>query len=160
MWLTLCPDHPRQDVFIKSQNQNTSSKEYERHLSHLRQVARNRGVERILKVYGVDVILGPTDSGLTSIATGGGKSICQSSFVAWWTESVFVCTNRPMHKGYPLCAMPMSYLDYNGRPFSVSAIAGQNQDDLLVKVMSAWEATFPPRRPPPQLVKSIGPRKS
>jgi amidase len=47
--------------------------------------------------------------------------------------------------------MPLGYLEYNGRPFSVSAIARKNQDDLLVKVMSAWEATFPQRKPPPQL---------
>jgi amidase len=45
--------------------------------------------------------------------------------------------------------MPLSYLEYNGRPFSVSAIAGRGQEALLIKVMSAWEATFPARKPPP-----------
>ncbi|KAK4147940.1 amidase signature domain-containing protein [Dichotomopilus funicola] len=98
---------------------------YNRHLEHLRHVARDQGIERVLKTYEVDVILGPTDSGLTSMATGG---------------------------GYSLCGMPLSYLDYNGRPFSVSAITRRGRDDLLIKVMSAWEATFPQRRPPPQLV--------
>jgi amidase len=49
--------------------------------------------------------------------------------------------------------MPLSYLDYNDRPFGVAAIAGKHQEHLLVKVMSAWEATFPARKPPPQLVK-------
>lgn len=72
-------DHPRQDNFIKSQNQNTSAEDYERHMLHLRNVARDRGVERVLDVYGVDVILGPTDSGLTSLATGGGKNIISST---------------------------------------------------------------------------------
>lgn len=71
--LTYQADHPRQDNFIKSQNQNTSAEDYERHLLHLRSVARDRGVERVFEIYGVDVILGPTDSGLTSLATGGGK---------------------------------------------------------------------------------------
>ncbi len=47
--------------------------------------------------------------------------------------------------------MPLSYLDYNGRPFVVSAITRQNRDDLLVKVMSAWESTFPRRKPPRRL---------
>lgn len=51
--------------------------------------------------------------------------------------------------------MPLSYLDYNGRPFGVAAITKKGQEALLVKVMSAWEATFPPRRPPPQLLKSF-----
>lgn len=50
--------------------------------------------------------------------------------------------------GYPLCAMPLSYLDYNGRPFGVAAIAGKDQEALLIQVMSAWEATFPARKPP------------
>ncbi|KAH6627164.1 amidase signature domain-containing protein [Chaetomium sp. MPI-SDFR-AT-0129] len=121
----LPPHHPRQDGFIKARDQNTSSEVYNRHLEHLRHVARDQGIERVLKTYDVDVILGPTDSGLTSMATGG---------------------------GYPLCGMPLSYLDYNGRPFSVSAITRRGRDDLLIKVMSAWEATFPQRRPPPQLV--------
>ncbi|KAH6847068.1 amidase signature domain-containing protein [Chaetomium sp. MPI-CAGE-AT-0009] len=122
----LPPHHPRQDRFIDSQNNTIPPEVYERHLQHLRHVARDRGVERVLKTYSVDVILGPTDSGLTSIAAAG---------------------------GYPLCAMPLSYLDYNGRPFGVSAIAGRGRDDVLVKVMSAWEATFPGRKPPPALVK-------
>ncbi|KAK3941391.1 amidase signature domain-containing protein [Diplogelasinospora grovesii] len=124
--IELPPHHPRQDVLIDAMTRNTSIETYERHLQHLRNVARDRGVDHVLKSYGVDVILGPTDSGLTSMATGG---------------------------GFPLCAMPLSYLDFNGRPFSVSAIAGRGQDALLVKVMSAWEATFPHRKPPPQLLE-------
>lgn len=71
--LTLGSDHPRQDGFIDAQNQNTSSEAYNRHLQHLRHVARDQGIEHVLKTYGVDVILGPTDSGLTSMATGGGE---------------------------------------------------------------------------------------
>lgn len=43
-------------------------------MAHLRKVARDQGVDRVLKEYGVDVILGPTDSGLTSMASAGGKS--------------------------------------------------------------------------------------
>lgn len=49
-----------------------SSEDYDRHLAHLRRVARDEGVDRVLSTYGVDVILGPTDSGLTSMATAGG----------------------------------------------------------------------------------------
>ncbi|KAH6623823.1 amidase signature domain-containing protein [Chaetomium tenue] len=113
--------HPRQDRFIDSQNNAVPPEVYERHLQHLRHVARDRGVDRVLTKYDVDVILGPTDSGLPSMAAAG---------------------------GYPLCAMPLSYLDYNGRPFGVSAIAARGRDDLLVKVMSAWEATFDQRKPP------------
>jgi len=50
--------------------------------------------------------------------------------------------------GYPVCGMPLGYLDYNGRAFGMSAVARRGQDALLVKVMSAWEATLPPRKTP------------
>lgn len=53
---------------------DTSQEEYDRHMAHLRKMARDQGVERVLKDHGVDVILGPTDSGLTSMASAGGKS--------------------------------------------------------------------------------------
>ena len=66
-------DHPRQDNFINSENQQLSTEEYDRHLSYLRHMGREKGVDLALKTYGVDVILGPIDSGLTSLATASGK---------------------------------------------------------------------------------------
>ncbi|KAK7699196.1 hypothetical protein SLS64_011825 [Diaporthe eres] len=117
----LPPHHPRQDEFLKTQEQQISPEDYEQHLAHLRSAATVDGIDRILDEYGLDVILGPADSFITSFATGS---------------------------GYPIAAMPLSYLRFNGRPLGVAAIARKNQDALLVKVMSAWEATFPPRKPP------------
>ncbi|KAJ5710070.1 hypothetical protein N7493_009662 [Penicillium malachiteum] len=126
--LELPPHHPRQDTLIKSQNNTTSAEEYERNLSFLRQMGREKGVDLALKTHGVDVIIGPADSELSSMASA---------------------------TGYPICAMPLSYLDLNGRPFGMAAIAGKHQEHLLIKVMSAWEATFPARQPPPQLVNPV-----
>ena len=53
--------------------------------------------------------------------------------------------------GYPIATMPLGYLDFNGRPFGLCIIARAHQDALLLKVLSAWEATFGPRLPPPLL---------
>ncbi|KAK2594393.1 hypothetical protein QQS21_007899 [Conoideocrella luteorostrata] len=117
--------HPRQDLFIEAQGMHVSAQDYKKHLQHLKKAAGEDGVSHILQKYGVDVIIGPADSFLTSMATGS---------------------------GYPIAGMPLSYLDFNGRAFGLAAIAGQNQEALLVKVLSAWEATFPPRKPPPMLV--------
>ncbi|KID82777.1 Amidase [Metarhizium guizhouense ARSEF 977] len=117
--------HPRQDLFIEAQERHVSMQDYNRHLKHLEKAVRGDGVDHILQKYGVDVIIGPADSFLTSMATGS---------------------------GYPVAGMPLSYLDFNGRAFGLAAIAGQNQEALLIKVLSAWEATFPPRKPPPMLV--------
>lgn len=50
--------------------------------------------------------------------------------------------------------MPLGYLDFNGRPFGMTVIASGHQEATLIKVQSAWEATFPARQPPPYEVLS------
>ncbi|KAL2833835.1 amidase signature domain-containing protein [Aspergillus cavernicola] len=120
----LPPHHPRQDNFQAAQDLDVSQETYARHLEHLRHVAREEGIDHIFKTHHVDVIIGPADSFITSLATGS---------------------------GYPIAGMPLSYLDYNGRPLGLAAIAGKGQEGLLIKVLSAWEATFPPRQPPAAL---------
>ncbi|KAI4870985.1 putative glutamyl-tRNA amidotransferase subunit A [Hypoxylon rubiginosum] len=118
--------HDNQDFFIQTQEQSLTAEQYEKTLEHLRSISRDHGIDRILREFDVDVIIGPADSFITSLATGS---------------------------GYPVAGMPLSYLDFNGRPLGVAALAGKNQDAALVKLMSAWEATFPKRKPPPQLVE-------
>jgi amidase len=51
--------------------------------------------------------------------------------------------------GYPTGSLPLGYTKYNGRPFGIVVIAPRNREDLVVKVMSAWGATIPARKPPP-----------
>jgi amidase len=46
----------------------------------------------------------------------------------------------------------MSYLDFNGRPFGLVALATAGQEEMLLKVAGAWQATFPARSPPPMLM--------
>ncbi|KAK4199067.1 putative amidase family protein [Triangularia verruculosa] len=118
--------HGNQDRFHRAANLDLSLREHDVNLRLLRWFARTQGAEPIFNS-GVDVILGPADGFLTSVAACG---------------------------GYPIAAMPLSYLDFNGRPFGVSAMAARGREDILVKVMSAWEATFPARRPPPLLRKA------
>ena len=48
--------------------------------------------------------------------------------------------------------MPLGYLDFNGRPFGMAAIAGAHQEATLFKVMGAWYKMFSPVKPPPMLV--------
>ncbi|KAL7804413.1 amidase signature domain-containing protein [Trichoderma afarasin] len=122
----LPPHHPRQDTFIKCENQNVSATEYDRLFAYMRKVARDLGVERVFQTHGVNVIIGPADGFISTMATSG---------------------------GYPVAAMPLSYLDFNGRPFGLAALAGRHQEALLVQLMSAWEATFPARKPPQALIE-------
>lgn len=101
----------------------------------LRSNGRRRVVD-ILTRFDIDVIIGPADSLLSSIAAMSGSSLHPYSFPL---------ANRA---GLPTACLPLSYLELNGRPFGLQALANAHREDLLVQVMSAWEATFPSRQPP------------
>ncbi|KAL4866522.1 hypothetical protein BDV12DRAFT_172729 [Aspergillus spectabilis] len=120
----LPPHHPRQDLFQAAQDLNLTQAEYNKYHAHFRHVTRDLGVDHIFRTYNVNVIIGTADGFITSFATGS---------------------------GYPIAGMPLSYLEYNGRPFGLAALAGKGQEALLIRLMSAWEATFPARQPPPAL---------
>ncbi|KAI9768832.1 MAG: hypothetical protein M1840_004646 [Geoglossum simile] len=113
--MELPPGHANQETLESAHRLNISASDYQANFKHLQQVGRDRGIDHILKTYGVDVIMGPADR-------------------------------------YPIATLPLSYLDYNGRPFGLVVIASAHQEALLLKVQSAWEATFGPRLPPPALV--------
>ncbi|KAF1954823.1 amidase family protein [Byssothecium circinans] len=117
----LPPRYDNQNGLIRAQKSNISKEEYDEILSHSRRSGRENGIDKTLKENGVDVILGPGDGPLFYIAG-----------IA----------------GYPIASLPLSYLDFNGRPFGLVALATAHQESLLVQVQSAWEATFPKRQPP------------
>ncbi|KAF2686408.1 amidase signature enzyme [Lentithecium fluviatile CBS 122367] len=117
----LPPYAPNQDSLLRARDLELSKEEYGQHLEHLRSMARDEGVEKILKEYEVDIIMGPCDSPLPLFAACG---------------------------GYPVISLPLGYLDYNGRPFGLIALGPRHDEALLIKVASAWEATFGPRQLP------------
>ncbi|KAH8730345.1 amidase signature domain-containing protein [Phaeosphaeriaceae sp. PMI808] len=57
---------------------------------------KNPALDRVFAEYNVNIIIAPPDSVLTYLASGS---------------------------GYPVAALPLSYLDYSGRPFGLAAIA-------------------------------------
>ena len=56
-----------------------------------------------------------------------------------------------MGLGYPIATLPLSYLETNGCPFGLVAMAGAHQEALLVQVQAAWESIAPKRRAPPEV---------
>lgn len=62
-------------MLLDAQALELSPEDYEKHLSHLRKVARQDGLDYIFQKYGVDLILGSSDTSLTSYATGSGEFI-------------------------------------------------------------------------------------
>ena len=98
-----------------------SADDSKRTVDKCRDVARSKGFDHTFQKYGVDVIIGPADSELDCMIAAA---------------------------GYPFATLPLSYFKKNGRPFGLVAMAQAWQEELLVRVMSAWEATFPKRCAP------------
>lgn len=51
--------------------------------------------------------------------------------------------------------MPLSYLNYNGKPFGLAVVGKSGQDGRLLEFMSAFEAAFPKRLHPHPLIERL-----
>ena len=80
----------------------------------------------MFKEQDIDVVLGPGDARMPSVAAAA---------------------------GYSIAALPLGFADFNGRPFGMAMTGGYGQEAKVLQIMSAWEKPFPEaRRPPPMLV--------
>ncbi|KAJ4295247.1 hypothetical protein N0V90_007258 [Kalmusia sp. IMI 367209] len=112
---------------------NMSRDKFDAALNHMRERSRN-SILKTLAEHDVDVILGPADARMASVAA---------------------CA------GYPIASVPLGFADFNGRAFGLNVLAPAGAEDKILRVMSAWEATFPEgRTPPPQLVDWTSETKS
>jgi amidase len=66
--------HANQDFLIATQNQKLRPNEYNEHFENMRRLSRQEGIDFILEKYGLDVIIGPADSFIFSLATCSGMS--------------------------------------------------------------------------------------
>ncbi|KAH8601745.1 amidase signature domain-containing protein [Bisporella sp. PMI_857] len=119
--LELPKGYESQDLLIRAANNSMSTEAYEKTFAQMRLVSRDMGIDKTLRTDEVDVIIGPADSAFSLLACGA---------------------------GYPSATLPLSYLDFNGRPFGLFALTTAHHEDTLLQVMSAWESTFPARKPP------------
>nr|POF02552.1 putative j domain-containing protein c4h3.01 [Quercus suber] len=69
----LAPEYPNQDQLIEAYQQRVSATDYQEHLAHLREAGRGQGLDQLFEKYGVDVVIAPADSLLSSFATASGK---------------------------------------------------------------------------------------
>lgn len=124
-------DHPGQQALIGARDSTMSQQTFEKALDSMRSTAQ-AAIDKTLADSNIDVILGPADARMASVAA-----------VA----------------GYPIGSVPLGYADFNGRAFGMNMIAKKGEEAKMLEVMSAWEASFPDaHRPPPMLVDwdSIG----
>lgn len=112
----LPPSANNQIRLIKSLHKdNLTQDKYNQILAFARKQCREKGIDKTLQEYDVDVIIGPGESALFYIAAGA---------------------------GYPVGTLPLGYLNFNGRPFGLQIIAKAHQEALIIQVQSAWEKTM------------------
>ena len=120
-----CEDHPGQQVLEGALGNSMAETEFQKRLEPLRSRARNE-ITKSLASHKVDVILGPADARMASVAAAA---------------------------GYPVGVVPLGFADFNGRAFGMNIIARDGEEYKILHAMSAWAATFPDaRKPPPILV--------
>lgn len=117
-------EHSGQDILLEAMDSQMSDEAYTKCLEATRGGIR-KAIRKILADNEVDVIMGPADGPLANIAAAA---------------------------GYPNAAVPLGFAEFNGRAFGMNIIAGANQEGKILQVMSAWEGTFGPHRPPPMLL--------
>ena len=83
-----------------------------------------KAIQKTLVENRIDVIMGPADARIASVAAAA---------------------------GYPVATVPLGFAHFNGRAFGMNIIAGGDQEEKILQVMSAWESTFGPWVPPPIL---------
>ncbi|RFU76890.1 amidase family [Trichoderma arundinaceum] len=118
----LPPGADNQAALLRALQAKMTDKEYHNIMTSARERCGKGGIDKTLEENEVDVIIGPGDGPMFSIA---------------------------LTAGYPVATVPLGYLDFNGRPFGLQIAAKAHQEALLVQAQSACEATFPKRQPPP-----------
>jgi amidase len=94
-------------------------------VSFLRSTAKDNGFDRIFAETGAEVLMGPLDARVVTVAAAA---------------------------GYPCGVVPLGYADnLNGRAYGMAVVAKSGNEGKILEVMSAWEATLPGRKPPPLL---------
>jgi amidase len=112
---------------MSSLNPLFTPEKYAKGLQIIRKAAKTNGIDKILAEHDIDVIIGHMEGRMTTIASAA---------------------------GCPAGTMPLGYSKVNGRPFGACIISAAGNEDKILRVMSAWDATMPKRKPPQDLVET------
>ncbi|KAK2756504.1 hypothetical protein FQN54_005397 [Arachnomyces sp. PD_36] len=119
----LSAEYPKQDLLERALNAKFSKEKVDQTLKHIETVGAS--FDETIAKYDLDVIIGPTDSLLSAFSAS---------------------------QGCPIATLPLAYLDYNGRPISLLAAAPRHHEATLIKLMGAFECSFPKLQPPSELL--------
>ncbi|QYT03683.1 Amidase domain-containing protein [Trichoderma simmonsii] len=117
---------PGQQQLENTLKSNLTEEKRQEIVSFIRKIAKDDGFDRIFEETGAEVLIGPLDGRIVTVAAAA---------------------------GYPAGVAPLGYADnYNGRAYGVAIVAKAGDEGKILQAMSAWEETMPRRIPPPQLV--------
>ncbi|UKZ74712.1 hypothetical protein TrVFT333_002382 [Trichoderma virens FT-333] len=123
--LELPPAFPGQQQLENTLKSNLTEEKRQEIVSFIRKIAKDDGFDRIFEETGAEVLIGPLDGRIVTVAAAA---------------------------GYPAGVAPLGYADnYNGRAYGVAIVAKAGDEGKILQAMSAWEKTMPRRIPPPQL---------
>lgn len=80
MFVLIEAGYPKQDKLEKAIATNLSTETLDITLYHAREISRTNGIDKILKDYNLDVIIGPAESSMTDLASASGS----------WESSSFI----------------------------------------------------------------------
>ncbi|OAQ96663.1 hypothetical protein LLEC1_01445 [Akanthomyces lecanii] len=116
----VCTAYTEQNDLIKAMNSNDSPEAVDEVKRTLRSKARSV-LDTAFDEAGANLLVGTCDS-----------AFCVHAAAA----------------GYPVAAVPLSTLKYNGRPFGLCVIARADGEEALLRFMAAYEAVMPARTVP------------
>jgi amidase len=121
----LPPKFPGQQLLEGSLTNEMTEAKYVDAFETVRRAARTNGVQKTIVDFDLDVIIGPMDGRIVTIAAAA---------------------------GYPVGTVPLGYSPTNGRPYGIAVVAAAGEERKILNFMSAWDETLPKRKPPPQIV--------
>ncbi|KAF5706587.1 amidase family [Fusarium mundagurra] len=121
---------PNMSRLEMAENFVLSSEAREEAIRNMRDFGRNQAIDKCLQDNEIDVILGPADSEIDDYYSAA---------------------------GYPMACLPLSYCDYNMRPFGVCTLASEYQEGVLVQLMSAWDGAVERKRMLPRCLEGPTP---
>ncbi|OTB13859.1 hypothetical protein K445DRAFT_368357 [Daldinia sp. EC12] len=117
-----------QSWLIDAVENRPTEEAYRKATEHMTRVAKEEGLKKTMKDYGLDVVVAPMDSPICSLS-------CAS--------------------GYPIATVPLGRYKLKGelsRPFGLAILAGEHQESVLIRFMSAFESVFREREIPERLL--------
>ncbi|KAK6953331.1 hypothetical protein Daesc_005634 [Daldinia eschscholtzii] len=142
--LGLPKDAPNQSWLIDAVENRPTEEAYRKAIEHMTRVAKEEGLKKTMKDYGLDVVVAPMDSPICSLSCASGRDVIR---IIWATTNTII--------GYPIATVPLGRYKLKGelsRPFGLAILAEEHQESVLIRFMSAFESVFREREIPERLL--------